>query len=195
MSRYKAHKKKPLNKLMKPPTPRGLFMQAESFFRSAKLLFHHATQMATFNPPYMFPSIVCEAFSLELYLKCLIVFEGSTYRGTHDLEQLYGLVSVANRAAIEKLAIPHLEQQQKLADAAHELSKQPGPSPTITFQQVLQNSRRAFEALRYVHEKIGLGSGEGWSAGPVVSAVRDRLIELNPEWKNFNFGKETGETA
>jgi hypothetical protein len=101
MSQKKIRQQKPL--VDKKIAGRGLFMQAESFYRSANLLLHHATQVGQFNPPFVFPSIVCEAFSLELYLKCLITKENSDVLGTHDLEQLYGLISDANRTRIEEI--------------------------------------------------------------------------------------------
>jgi len=167
---------------------RGLFMQAESFYRSANLLFHHATQMGPFNPPYMFPSIVCEAFSLELYLKCLITKEGSEDFGTHDLEQLYGLVSAGNRARIEEIFNErYLPQEQRMAEIVHKQLKKSGECPKVTLQDYLHKSRRAFESFRYIHEKTKSMDGDGWSAKAVLQAVRERLIEIEPEWANFQF--------
>jgi len=170
------------------PTPRGLFQQAESFFRSANLLFHNATQIPLhFNPEFLFPSVVCQAFSLELYLKCMIVIEGSPYPATHDLEKLYELITAENRSEIEKICLPHLPLQQKMSDAFHKQANKPGPAPIVTFQGMLHASHRAFEAFRYVHEKTTLSDGQGWSGGPIVQSVRERLMVVHPEWRNFQF--------
>jgi hypothetical protein len=196
MSQWKIRKKAAKQKMraQQPdkPTPRGLFQQAESFFQSAVLLFNNATQIPRyFNPQFIFPSLVCEAFSLELYLKCVIVIEESEYPATHDLEKLYALITAENRTEIEKICSPHMAQQQSMQNAYHQHTKQPGAAPTVTFQSMLHASHKAFETFRYVHEKNTLSDGEGWQGGPIVRSVRERLMILRPEWRNFRFVEPT----
>jgi hypothetical protein len=165
-------------------------MQAESFFTSANLLAEHAMHKGPFNPPYMFPSVTCQAFSLELYLKCLLRMQGSNYRGTHDLEQLYDLLSQENRDAIERIASKPLDPMIK---GMFYIGRDPHLPQSLLVKDLIHESRRAFETFRYIHERIGTGDGEGWTAGPVVGWVRERLMELKPEWREFKFNQPDSE--
>jgi hypothetical protein len=64
-------KRKPRRKrVVKAPSARTIFEQAELFFLAAKHLGKHSFAKA---PQFFIPSAVCGAFALELYFKCLLV--------------------------------------------------------------------------------------------------------------------------
>jgi hypothetical protein len=131
--RRKPDKQKPNDPQTNRPTSRGLYMQAESFFQSGNLLFHNATQVG-YNPQLLFPSFVCHAFSLELYLKCLIVMEGNAYPLSHDLEELFRKLTLENQTEVENLCKRHLPLQQKMVDLLHKQSNSSSQPPVVTFQ-------------------------------------------------------------
>lgn len=48
----------------------------------------------------------------------------------------------------------------------------------------IYHSSNAFQGFRYFAEDL-LQPGEGWLGGEVIPVVRERIIELRPEWKNL----------
>jgi hypothetical protein len=58
--------------------PKNLFKTAEIFRASSLILANHGM------PDCMFPWVMCSSFSLELYLKCLILIESGTTEKGHD---------------------------------------------------------------------------------------------------------------
>src|SRR6516164_930635 len=64
-------------------------------FRIPQLAFAHDQNLPT-------ASMVCAAFSLELYFKCLIRIGRKSFGKEHDLLKLFALVGRRNRAKIKK---------------------------------------------------------------------------------------------
>ena len=193
MSQRKIRNRNPSPQNPDKPTADGIFKQAESYFQAAHVLFMHATQLIGFQPQLIFPSTVCEAFSLELFLKCLMLVEGTQYKPGHDLEKLFDHLSVDSKAHIRAHCERGLAQIQQMMNMAHQQYQQTGkgmaePPPRIDFEYALASSRRAFEAYRYVHEgKSAMEPGGNWLGKPILHSVRDRILILRPEWKNISF--------
>lgn len=76
--------------------PKQVFKTAEVFRASSVILGNLINQGM---PQYMFPWVVCSSFSLELYLKCLILVEGGSSKG-HDLEQLFSKIAPESQKRI-----------------------------------------------------------------------------------------------
>ena len=59
-----------------------MFMQAELFRTASQVLSGHLPDVAI-------PLAVCSAFSFELYLKCLLLIEGSDPGVKHNLDEMF----------------------------------------------------------------------------------------------------------
>ena len=148
--------------------PKLVFQAAESFRAGSLILANHGLL------PYLFPMVVCSAFSLELYLKCLILIEGGKSGSLHDLEKLFSKITPESR----KIVRASYEARRPKVNAGLATI----PVPKTDFDFVLHWSAKAFEHFRYAFEGL-VHSQEGWMAGPICDCVRERIVELRPDWK------------
>jgi hypothetical protein len=148
--------------------PKGVFLTAEVFRSSSAILGNH-------GPSYMFPMVICAAFSLELYLKCLILVEGGASKG-HDLGDLFSKTSTESQQKIRASYAPYKAK----ADTMY-ASVKGVPVPRTDFDFVLCASAKAFEHFRYAYEGA-VKDQEGWLANDIRECVRERIAELKPEW-------------
>jgi HEPN domain-containing protein len=125
----------------------------------------------------MFPMVICASFSLELYLKCLIQIESGTSEKGHDLEKLFFKLSPESQKMIRTSYEPHKAREDAMFAAIVGV-----PVPRTDFDFVLHASAKAFEHFRYAFEGI-VESGEGWMASPICECARERILELQPDWK------------
>lgn len=149
--------------------PKAMFSTAEVFRVGASILSGHM-------PNLMFPMVMCASFSLELYLKSLVLLESGTAERGHNLETLFFKVSPASQDAIRK----NYEKKRLVQDAMFAASNVP-PLPKADFDFVLHASAEAFESFRYAYEGI-VKDQTGWLAGPLGECVRERIIELHRDW-------------
>jgi hypothetical protein len=148
-----------------------LFTQAEVLRGSSQIL---SKFVSTGMPQCVIPMVVCSAFSLELFLKCLILIERGKPAGLHHLEKLFNHVDAKSRDGIRA----RYDQLRAGIDAR--FAKFQGPPPPKTdFDSVLQMSSEAFQNFRYAHE--GMKVQKGWMADPIRDCVRERIIELRPD--------------
>jgi hypothetical protein len=160
--------------------PKDVFKTAEVFRASSLILGNLINQGM---PQYMFPRVICSSFSLELHLKCLILIEGGVSEKLHDLEQLFSKVTPGSQKIIR--ACYETTQRPKM-DAMFAAVKGV-PAPHSDFDTVLHAGAKAFENFRYAFEGI-VKSGDAWMAGPICECVRERIIELQPDWANLKYG-------
>ena len=160
--------------------PKRVFTTAEVYRASAQVL---SKFIANGMPHYMFPMVTCSAFSLELYLKCLILIEGNESEKSHDLERLFsslaGESQIAIRTNYQKCAI---HETAKLFAA-----RGMPPHPSTDFDFVLHASASAFENFRYAYEGIRKNPA-GWMADPIRDCVRERILESYRDWENLPYG-------
>jgi hypothetical protein len=149
--------------------PKAMFSTAEVFRFGSGILSRHM-------PDLMFPMVMCASFSLELYLKSLVLLESGTAERGHNLETLFSKISPASQGAIRK----NYEKKRSVQDAMLAASNVP-PLPKADFDFVLHASAEAFENFRYAYEGI-VKDQTGWLAGPIGECVRERIIELHPDW-------------
>jgi hypothetical protein len=164
--------------------PEAIFQQAESFTESATLLGRTAELG---SPQFFFPSIVCDAFGLELYLKCLILVEGDKYSGTHNLELLFNKLTPESQMAIRNACAPVVAKMHEMHQA---LPREKGaqPLPVLDFDYALRASRNAFEVFRYVHERDEDNrNGDGWFGREIAKRTRERILFLQPDWWTIVF--------
>jgi hypothetical protein len=152
-----------------------VFSTAEVFREGSQILSNHL-------PNVMFPWVMCSSFSLELYLKCLILIEGGAATG-HNLETLFRKrISGDSQDAIRANYEKKRAQQDAIFAAAVAAGHMP-PPPKSNFDFVLHASAEAFTRFRYAYEGL-VGNQQGWLAGQIGECVRERIIELNPDWAN-----------
>jgi hypothetical protein len=159
--------------------PERLFKTAEVFRASSLILGNLMNQGM---PQYMFPMVMCSAFSLELHLKCLILIERSASARGHDLEQLFSKITMASQTMIRRCY-----EKQRAKAAARFAAVKGVPQPKTDFDFVLHVSAKAFEKFRYAYEGIA-ESPVGWMAAPICDCVRERILELQPDWENLKYG-------
>jgi len=155
-------------KVQKAIDPKGVFQTAEVFRASSIILGNQ-------GPNYMFPMVICAAFSLELYMKCLILIEGGASKG-HDLKDLFSKTTSASQKKVRESYEPYKAK----ADAMYAAFKGV-PVPKTDFDFVLGASAKAFEHFRYAYEGA-VEDQEGWMASDISECVKERVVELKPEW-------------
>src|SRR5262249_46370125 len=149
---------------------------AEQFWKATNIL-HDGWRIAP-NPP-----IVCAAFALELYLKCLIAMEpGKKNRAPkcHNLHTLFHLLDAETQSQIRARFKPYESEQEELASRAYAAQGMARSLGTI-FDFILNASQDAFEKYRYIHEK-GLEANQGWGADRIMQAARRVILDRHPEW-------------
>lgn len=170
---------------MSQPNPENVSKVAGAFAQSGGMLLTAGTQGN--RPQQTFPGIVCSAFSLELYLKCLILLEGNKYTGTHKLDKLFQKLSQDSQTAIRNGCTPLL-QMQNIWNGVPRPPSSP-PLPVLDFDYALQASRNAFDVFRYVYETEKLDGGN-WFGQPIIQCTKERIIALRPEWKDLELRKD-----
>jgi hypothetical protein len=155
-------------KVQKAIDPKQVLATAEVFRAGGAILSNH-------GPSYMFPIVICLAFSLELYFKCLILLEGGAALG-HDLEDLFSKTSPESQKQIRASYAPYKAKADGMYAAVKGV-----PIPPTDFDAALRASARAFEHFRYAFEGA-VKDQEGWMGNDICECVRDRIAELKPEW-------------
>jgi hypothetical protein len=197
MSQHKI-KKRTVQGANSPLTPKAdpthaIFIQAESYYQAAHVLFVHACQNIGHHPQLFFPMTVCQAFSLELFMKALLTQEGKPSVFGHDLEKLFSEFSTESKAYVKAYSQPGIIEMQRammlMMQHHQKTTGQTETMPTCDFEYMLASSSKAFEAFRYVHEASPQNPNPGlnWVAKPILHAVRERIIALRPDLKNVRF--------
>jgi hypothetical protein len=162
------------NALMSLIAALNIFVVAEQFWRATNTLRTDDWRTAP-TPP-----IVCAAFALELYLKCLIAMEGKKPPLSHDLKKLFRRLDAETQNEIRARFKPYENEAEELANRAYSnqgLARPPG----AIFDFVLEAGRDAFEVYRYIHEK-GLRANQGWGADRIMQAARRAILDRHPDW-------------
>lgn len=154
--------------------PKEVFKTAEIFRATPQIL----TNLIPREPQYILPLIICSSFSLELHLKCLILIEGGTPGKLHDLERLFSKLTPNSQKIIRACYEPARLKRDAMFAGVYAAAK---IAPRTDFDSVLHAGAKAFENLRYHFE--GVAKDQGWMAGPIRDCVRQRIIELHPEWE------------
>jgi hypothetical protein len=97
--------------------PKAIFNSADSFYEGAKIILKSAEKsmadpkQQTFRLPIL-PVITNMAFSLELYVKCLLVIEGKSPKQIHHIYKLYTKLSDKTKNELSK----KISQWQQFGD-------------------------------------------------------------------------------
>ena len=123
-------------------------------------------------------SMVCSAFSLELYFKCLIRLGRKSFGREHDLAKLFALIGYRNRTKIRKYWNDHSGTVRSYLDLAYG-----DDAPKVDFDFVLSASKDAFVTMRYIYES-GIEPNKGWLSDTIVEGTRTTILDKYPELEN-----------
>jgi HEPN domain-containing protein len=161
--------------------PKLIFVEAEQFHEASRLLGRFATLHARHVGH---PSIICSAYALELYLKCLIVISGKKPPTIHNLKKLFKIVRPEDQAEIrEYFRTKEPEMTRFFVSANRDAGWEMMP-PKPDFDQQLKASADAFYLMRYIYEdKKKPDHPIGYFAYPIEDGARAAILRLRPEWK------------
>jgi HEPN domain-containing protein len=125
-------------------------------------------------------AMVCAAFSLELYFKCLIRIGRKSFDREHDLSKLFSLIGRRYRSKIKR----YWNANSEIVRSYVERTFQDDGSmpPKVDFEYVLSASKDAFVTMRYVYEG-GIETNKGWLADTIVEAARNVILDTYPNWE------------
>jgi hypothetical protein len=115
------------------------------------------------------------AFTLELYLKCLLKLQCGTFPATHDLEKLFRNLPPATRDSLRKAHDSRAENDP----AFTQFRRQFGLKTDL--DSLLETGRNVFEILRYLHEGNPTGT---WALNIFTWCVQQAILSLHPEFAN-----------
>jgi hypothetical protein len=157
--------------------PTQIFVVAEQYRNATKWIILAESQ--GWQPDIKMAGILCSAFALELFFKCLLIMQGSEIPDWHDLVHLFNRLEKNTQLRIRENFEPHLIAAGRMVSQS---AKAVGyPIPEVDFDFVLNASRKAFPKTRYIYEE-GLRGGEGWLADGIMEAARKTILEDHPDW-------------
>ena len=171
------------------PKPLDIFIVAEQFRFAGKLatlVTHHPSlkiSQLAFAHDQNLPTatMVCAAFSLELYFKCLIRMEKKPYQTGHDLKKLFDFLGRRNQTKIKKYW--NANSSTVISDVQRESIAIGSQIPEVNFDYCLSVSKDAFNLMRYMYES-GIPPGAGWLGDVIVEGARQTILDRHPEWEH-----------
>jgi len=160
-------------------SPKQIFISAQNFGNSAKLLEHLSSQILSQHPgpselpPFFQPSVVCMAFSVELFLKCLILVEKGNFQPTHKIQELYLKLPMTSQKAISDKFDEFIATSPTIRAMQAEY-----PNISSKLDDVLKVVNEAFVDWRYIFEG---NAGSLYGLGELCEAIRGRIIEIKPD--------------
>lgn len=156
--------------------PYEIFKLAEAMHSAGSSLRENTPE----DPVKSAPSVVLVAFSLELYLKCLLVLDGKTSDEIlgHDFDALFlKLTETKQRSTTDRFNQICQHDYLFVKDRLRQIGKE--SLFPMDLQTALAESSGAFVNVRYRYENPSKGL---WNADPALKAVREIILEEHPEW-------------
>ena len=150
-------------------TPRSIYSAAGHFETAALRLVEGLTS----EPGLILPWGVMSAFSVELYLKSLILIEKGDPGKIHDLWELFQKLHSDTRSDLSDA----YDTKIRNCDIGHfRISK----GHYIDLENDLKMSAKAFAEMRYFSQ--GKTSETKFSVGLLGLVIRNHVHALHPEW-------------
>jgi hypothetical protein len=180
---------------LQPPQSKAeeIFRQGARFEYSTRIMDQHLSFTTRFRfdrginapsaPPTYVTTVVLDALTAEIYLKCLIVMETKKNlppKG-HDLLKLFSKLSKASRSRIKQMYELQSSPYEE-AEKAFVANKIAQPN-SFSFDQTLTVLSDAFHKWRYIYE--GNIAGGTYFSYRISSALRAVILEMHPEWALF----------
>jgi hypothetical protein len=173
-------------------SPRAIFSQANAFEMAAVKLSNIAGIEAGSTA---IPRIVNLVFSLELYLKCLILLETNKSERGHNLKVLFSLVSTTAQQNIKNTyqdfldKNPHIEREAKEFAALLQKHAAQFAIPSsftytgVDFDTIIDESKDAFQQFRYIFDPTLNKNKVSFSTlQSIASAIKKAIWDLEPTW-------------
>src|ERR1700723_3619787 len=115
--------------LKKKHDPAAIFLIGDQYHNASQFLAV-ATKGGVAHD-FRMPAIVCAAFALELFFKCLVTTETGKTPGIHDLRQLFNALNKNTQNRIRDRFAPYLsDAQRRVGESA---TKSQVPIPNVNF--------------------------------------------------------------
>jgi hypothetical protein len=131
----------------------------------------------------MIPWVVVQAFTTELYLKCLVLLSVGKAAWGHELVDLYNKLDPKAKQRVETLYNQALQAKIKTINP-NIVELLP-----LSLANKLKECTNAFDAFRYGFEQVGTWTSPTGTPpmpvpGELLDAVRNAILELKPDWRN-----------
>jgi hypothetical protein len=177
------------------PTAESIFRHAFYFHFAAGLLYKHTVAKfhlserfgAPFTAPCSLPYIVVIGFATELYFKSLVTLETGNYPKIHELEKLYGLVSVSRQKRIKELFSEKFNRINYTALLQD--NRLPVDPKEFEIEAALRRLNESFVEWRYSFEGIILEENvdikTSFGDDALCDAVLCAILEVKPDWQKI----------
>ena len=156
------------------PDSKLAFVSAETFLEVIKVL---AAAIQSGNTRILTLALATNAaFSLEMYLKCLLLLEEGRAPHEHDIHRLFHALSQSTQSELIEAHKNFVSSNPSFVEQARQTE-----SPT-DLENLLKLGRNAFTDFRYAHERIP--SETVWGLNGLTKCVRERILELQPSWNS-----------
>lgn len=148
-----------------------IYKVAEQFEHTANML---STQMGTSGAhPPVSPFVVNVTFSIELYLKCLLILETNRRpKNSHELHTIF------NRLSSESRSIITSDFQNSISsDATIRVMKTQFPDLKVDIQSVLLGMNNAFKEWRYASID-GMSTSSVMGTSHLLASIKKRILYL-----------------
>jgi hypothetical protein len=153
-----------------------ILQQAAGFYRVEQMLIDREPHDREEAVALAMTTCLLQAFTSELFLKCLIAIEGGAPPRSHDLLDLFNLLSTPTRKRLEGMWFDYVQRHPDQNEAYKQLGVTIEPELT----SALASGRRAFELIRYWHEDPD--EEYVFYLGPLPNMLGRVVFELRPDW-------------
>jgi hypothetical protein len=154
--------------------PELAFVSAEAFLEVCKVL---TAAYQGGNTRILAQAMATNAaFSLETYLKCLLLLEKGDAPHGHDLHCLFHALSQSTQSELTKHHEEFLNSNPSFVAKARQTGL-----PT-NLEELLKLGRNAFTDFRYAYERIP--SETDFALNGLTYCVRQRILKLRPCWNS-----------
>ncbi|MED4060910.1 hypothetical protein [Priestia megaterium] len=152
-----------------------IFETAANFEAASLTLNEKMRKGANYIETHLAPYVTLNAFSIELYLKCLYAIENDNNApNVHAWDKLFELLSDESKNEIESI----YDNNVKNSNSIQILLKRV-PGTNVDLINALQEMSGAFVKWRYVYE----GSITGYpTATALIDALKARIKKLKTNW-------------
>ena len=156
--------------------PERILQQAFSFDKVQQILMAREPDDRDEAVALAMTTCLLQAFTSELLLKCLIRIEGGVPPRSHDLLDLFNLLSTPTRNRLQAMWFDYVQRHPDTTEAF----KQVGVTIEPVLTSALAAGRRAFELIRYWHEDPD--EDYVFYLGPLPNMLMRVAFKLRPDW-------------
>jgi len=152
-----------------------IFETATNFEAASLALNEKMQKREHYLVTYLAPYFTLNAFSIELYLKCLYAIENGKHAPTlHNWDKLFDMLSDESKNKIESTYDNNVKNTKEIQTLLKFV-----PDAKVDLINALQEMSGAFVKWRYVYE----GNITGYpTATALIDALKTRIKQLKPNW-------------